>query len=48
MAKFWVDFQASIKIEAENKNEAEQKFFKQIPSEIEFVEVTDTEEVEEN
>ena len=48
MAKFWVDFSASIEIEAESKAEVMKKACEEIPLELEFVEINSIEETTED
>jgi len=43
MQQFWVDFSASMLIDAENEEQAKQKFFEDFPIHADFIEVNGVE-----
>lgn len=51
MAHFWVDFSASVIVEAKTEEEAKEKFFKEkffTTKKYHYVEVSDIEEIDES
>ncbi len=48
MAKFWVDFSASIEIEATDESDAKAKLADVLQSGLKFIEIDGVEEITEN